>query len=240
MLLSATELVLPSFIAGLVMVLAPCGLSVLPVFITVITGVSSQDRAVGEQRAQVLLRAFVFVITFTVLMTLIGLGLQQIVQFSQVSVRAIEIISGVLFALAGLTQIGLLHLRTLQLHFLIRKTPDWLLPFVAAVVLGVTWAPCIGPVLGAVLTYAAAPGSGIGGVAVIASFAVGHALPFLFLALVSQKIIHRLQNQARYLHVLQRTTWIVLLLLGLIMIFAGVGYLTSILPRTELFLENWL
>jgi cytochrome c-type biogenesis protein len=239
--LNPTALVVPVFIAGVAMVLAPCGLAVLPVFLSVITGTARQDRAVRGLRREGLLRALLFVATFTALMLILGLGLQQLVFASQLSVRIVSGFAGMLLVLAGLTQIGLkIPLPRHQLSLQKISAASWLMPIAAAAAMGLAWAPCIGPVLGAVLTYASGSGSTGASAMLLASFALGHSLPFLVLALLSDRVVTAIQRQHKAAQIFQRSTGVVLLILGMLLITGGADQLYALMPRTELFLENLL
>ena len=96
--------------------------------------------------------------------------------------------------------------------------------FVLGIAFGFGWTPCIGPVLGAILTVSAVQTSASGGVGLLATYAAGLGVPFLLTALFTRELAGRLRGLRRLGTALQ-------IIAGLILILMGVAMMTGQLSR---------
>ena len=185
------ELVLPAFIAGLFTFLAPCTLPLVPGYLAYISGTSSQaltdQRANTRTRRRIILSALAFIIGFSIVFILFGLVASSAGSLLQTHRTLLVRLGGTFLLLFGLSMIGALRIPALTHEHPVR-IPPWLrrggvLPsvlFGAAFAVG--WSPCIGPILGTILTIAATSGSESTGILLLASYAMGLAAPFLIIA----------------------------------------------------------
>ena len=88
------------------------------------------------------------------------------------------------------------------------------------VVFSAGWAPCVGPVLGAVLTLAISGSEVTQGVVLLSAYSAGLAIPFLLAALGVGRITELLKRHSKAIHTLSITTGVVLVAVG-IMLFTG-------------------
>jgi cytochrome c-type biogenesis protein len=246
MTLTLSGLLLPAFISGLVMVFAPCGLSAIPVFLTVITGVSTQGREhpTAALRVKIFTRSVLFILTYAACIVSFGLLFQVFAaEFAATATyQILTYTAGIFFCIAALYQFGLrlpIAIPTPWQRIAI-KTPDWAMPIVAALFLGISWLPCVGPVLGAVLTYTAAQGTSLPALLVASSFALGHTLPFLILGQVSSQVMIRVIQSKRAFKVLTLILGAAYGLFGLSIIINQTTGLQNILSQAPLFFENRL
>src|SRR5437870_781626 len=86
------------------------------------------------------------------------------------------------------------------------------------VTFGAAWTPCIGPILGAILTLAAAQASVGHGAALLTAYSAGLALPFLLTALALDRFLAWFQRFRPYLVWVERIAGILLILLGLLLL----------------------
>ena len=96
--------------------------------------------------------------------------------------------------------------------------------FVLGLAFGFGWTPCIGPVLGAILTLSAVQTSTSTGVGLLATYAAGLGVPFLLAALFTRELAGRLKGLRRFGAVLQIAAGLLLVLMGLAMM---TGQLTA-------------
>jgi len=83
---------------------------------------------------------------------------------------------------------------------------------------GAAWTPCIGPILGAILTLAAAQTSVVHGTALLGVYALGLAVPFVLTALALERFLSWFQRFRRYLGWVDRIAGALLVLLGLLLL----------------------
>ncbi|MEK7660223.1 MAG: cytochrome c biogenesis protein CcdA [Patescibacteria group bacterium] len=184
------ELVIPSFIAGLFTFLAPCTLPLVPGYLAYISGTSSRDLATtdsgGGQRKRVMASAVLFVSGFTFIFLIFGVAASRF-GGALISYRSVLFpIGGAFLILFGLELAGLLHIAALSQHQAIAlparlRRGNKITAFLFGATFAVGWSPCIGPILGTILTIAATRGSETIGAVLLGSFALGLAVPFLLI-----------------------------------------------------------
>ena len=184
--------VLAAFAAGIVSFLSPCVLPLVPAYVSYIAGESYQRRRhlhAQERLAALGLSAF-FVAGFSAVFIALGASATA---FGQLFLRyryEANLVAGVIVIVFGLFMLGLWRwvpwlLRDLRLHPRLHGANP-LAAFVLGVAFAFGWTPCIGPVLGAILTVSAA-GTSASGVGLLAAYSLGLGVPFLLAALFADR-----------------------------------------------------
>ena len=180
-----------AFAGGLVSFLSPCVLALVPGYLAFLSGVSV-DR-LGARRREVVGPTLVFVASFGLVFTLLGAGLGQASAALHAERRTLEIVAGVLLVLFGLLvvlgpRLGLLQ-RERRLFAPRRRDGARIAGAVlAGLAFAIAWTPCIGPVLGAILTYAATGQSAWGGAGLLLTYSLGLGVPFLITSLAFERV----------------------------------------------------
>ncbi len=214
------------FAAGIISFLSPCVLPLVPGYVSYIAGQSMADSATSRAlivRVQALALSTCFVLGFATIFVILGASATTLGQ-ALISYRyELNLIGGLIVIGFGLFATGLLRLPWLQrdLRF------DLALPGgrpVAAFLLGVAfafgWTPCIGPVLGAILTASATSATVAEGVKLLAIYSLGLGIPFLLVAVFTGGLLARLKSIGRVGRILQ-------ILAGSIMVVMGVAIITG-------------
>jgi cytochrome c-type biogenesis protein len=97
---------------------------------------------------------------------------------------------------------------------------------------GFGWTPCIGPVLGAILTLSAAQASVGKGMALLAFYAAGLGVPFVVAALFTRELAGRLRALSRTGRTLQVAAGVVLMVMGVAMVTGQLTRFSYWLLRT--------
>jgi cytochrome c-type biogenesis protein len=221
-----------AFLAGLLSFLSPCVLPLVPSYLSFVAGVGLEEleSGSGEVRRTALLHALLFVAGFSVVF--MGLGASASV-FGQLLHRYqlwIARIGGILVIVFGLHLLGITPIRFLlrERRVQLQGRPAGLL---GAVVVGVTfgagWAPCIGPVLGGILTYAATQEKLAEGVGLLAVYSAGLALPFLAAAAALSRFLTVLRRFRRYIPWVERVSGALLVAVGLLLVSGKFTVLAS-------------
>lgn len=229
------SLVLPSFFAGLLTFLAPCTLPLVPGYLGFISGVSIRDlqdpTRVRQARRRIFLNGLLYVLGFSLIFialgSLVGLGGVWLGPYRVWLSR----IGGVFVILFGLYMMHLLELPFLRflksdkhlpaIRFVRPGRPASSLLFGAAFALG--WTPCVGPVLGSILTVAAASGTVGQGAFLLAMFSLGLAIPFLVIAAGIGWFSKHLAKVGRYLNAVSVIGGIFLVFIGLLLLTNSFG-----------------
>lgn len=215
--------IVTAFIAGVISFLSPCVLPLVPGYISYVAGqtlddVRSPDNLRGRLTA-LTLSAF-FVLGFSTVFISLGASATALGEFLLTYKYEANIVGGIIVVLFGLFLTGLINLtwfqRDLRFHADIKGGRP-----LAAYVLGLAfafgWTPCIGPVLGAILTMSATSTTIASGVALLSVYSLGLALPFLLAALFTNTFMNRLQVMRKIGRPLQVGAGVVLIIMGVAM-----------------------
>ncbi len=208
-----------AFAAGLLSFLSPCTLPLIPSYVGFLTGLSADELEVRRGTAS--LHALAFVAGFSGVFIALGASasaLGVLLLHWQVWIGRIGGVVVILFGLYLLRVIQpalLMRERRLQLA---NKPLGYLGSAFVGVTFGAAWTPCIGPILGAILTMAAAQGSVGRGAGLLTMYALGLAVPFLLAAVALDRFLVWFQRFRPYLVWVERIAGILLILLGLLLL----------------------
>lgn len=220
-----------AFAAGVLSFLSPCVLPLVPSYLAYVGGSAEAKRAV------LLRNALAFVLGFSLVFIALGAGASALGSLLRANQRALTLGGGVLVILFGLVMLGVIKLPWLYRDTRMQYSGETRTPF-GAVLLGMAfaagWTPCIGPILGAILTMASAAGTLSAGVGLLAVYALGLAVPFLAAALLLDPFMRFSRRFRRFLPWVERVAGALLLVAGVLMV-TGVytvlnGYLINITP----------
>jgi cytochrome c-type biogenesis protein len=229
-----------AFGAGVLSFLSPCVLPIVPGYLGFITGMSMDELRGGAPRRAVLVPALFFVAGFTLIFMLLGASATLIGQVLKVYQDWIARIGGLMIIVFGLHLLGVFRIGTLmrerRVH-LTRSPAGYAGAAVAGAAFGAGWTPCLGPVLGALLTYASARATLTGGMALLGSYALGLAVPFLIAAAATGFFLRASQRMRGLLPVLEKASGVVLVFVGLLLVSGTFTVLSGWLTR---FTPSWI
>jgi cytochrome c-type biogenesis protein len=231
-----------AFVAGLLSFLSPCVLPLIPSYVGFLTGLTLEELEL--RRGSALIHAGWFVAGFSLVFVALGTtasALGAVLLHSQVWIGRI---GGVIVLLFGLYLLGVLRpaflLRERKVQ-LARKPVGYLGSAVVGITFGAAWTPCIGPILGAILTLAAAASSVGQGTALLAAYSLGLAIPFLVTALALDRFLVWFQRFRPYIVWVDRIAGALLILLGVLLVTDRFTLLSSWLQGlTPAFLKSRL
>ena len=208
-----------AFVAGLLSFLSPCVLPLIPSYVGFLTGLTLEELEV--RRGTALTHALWFVAGFSLIFIALGAtasALGVLLLRSQVWIARI---GGGVVILFGLYLLGVLRpallLRERKVQ-LARKPLGYLGSAFVGVTFGAAWTPSIGPILGAILTLAAAQASVGHGAALLTAYSAGLALPFVVTALALDRFLAWFQRFRPYLVWVERFAGGLLILLGVLLV----------------------
>ncbi len=224
--------VLVSFTAGLISFLSPCILPMIPSYLAFITGISleelSLDQNLKKVRKSVITNSLLFVLGFSILFIAMGASATFIGKFLARNIRWFEIIGGSLVVILGLHFAGLFKLKFLErekkIH-LDKKPLGMFGTVLVGMAFGAGWTPCVGPILGSILTMAAATQNVTKGIVLLVAYSVGLGIPFLLTGFLIHKFFEYFKTIRKYFRVITLVGGILLVIIGLLLI---TGYFTTI------------
>jgi cytochrome c-type biogenesis protein len=238
-----------AFGAGLISVLSPCVLPLMPAYLSLISGVSAPELRTGNPaalRRRVLQGCAGFVAGFSAVFIALGASASVLGQWLRGfelqlfgwSVTPVQI-AGLVIALMGLHVAGWLPIPALyrDARFRTRFTPRSALgTFVIGAAFAFGWSPCVGPILGGILTLAASH-DGVGqGTALLATYSLGLGVPFFLAGWSVEWFFSGLERMRRALPWIERVAGVLLIAVGGLVAFDRLSALNGYLA----FLNDWI
>ena len=214
-----------AFLAGLASFLSPCVLALVPAYIGYLSGRSvTPSGYVVKNRWVTFSHGLAFVIGFSTVFVTLGVAASAIGSILFDLKDWLARIGGVVVILFGLHTMGVIHIPFLDYDTRRQVRPDPGLGYLSSGLMGVFfsagWAPCVGPVLGAVLTLALNTAEISRGVILLTAYSAGLAVPFLLAALGIGRVAEWLRNYSRVIRTVTVATGVVMVIVG-IMLFTG-------------------
>lgn len=220
-----------AFVAGLLSFLSPCVLPLVPSYVSFITGLSLDD--MGGRRWVAVTHALMFMLGFTLIFVLLGASATAVGTLLRHHRVWLERVGGALIVVFGLYLMGVFRLGVLarerRVH-LQDKPLGYLGSVLVGLAFGAGWSPCIGPILGAVLSYTAATATLAQGVLLLLVYSLGLGVPFLLAALAVERFTHWFQRYRRFIPVVTKLSGAVLVLVGALL---ATGYFTILASRLQ-------
>jgi cytochrome c-type biogenesis protein len=218
---------LAAFVAGVFSITSPCVLPLVPIYLAHIAGVSVGESS-ATSRSALISNALAYVAGFSVVFIALGAALGAAgawaggLDLFNSNRFLLARLGGVLIVLLGLHQIGIISLPFLNRER--RIDPGQTRPgeltssFLVGVTFGAGWSPCVGPILGVILTMAAGQGSIERAVFLLTVYSLGLGIPFLAVAMAfgsAPKLLRKINGR---LHLITTVSGAVMLAVGAIMI----------------------
>lgn len=226
-----------AFTAGLFSFLSPCVLPLIPSYATFITGMSLDELTTGERpraRRAVMLHGVLFVCGFTLVFLLLGASATFLGSLLRTYSEQVGRVGGVLLILFGIYLLGVIRLpgadREWRVH-LSDKPVGYLGTVLVGVAFGAGWTPCIGPVLGGILTLAATRGSVGEGMALLGWYSAGLAVPFLLATLLLERFLTVFRKYKRLLPWVSRASGVLLILVGILLVSGSFATLSAVMAN---------
>ena len=224
-----------SFTAGLLSFLSPCVLPLIPSYVTFVTGLSLED--VQRSRKTALVHSLLFVAGFSLIFLALGATATAVGRLLLVHRQWISRVGGALVVLLGLYLLGAFNMRFLarERRFHISDKPlGYLGTLLVGIAFGAGWSPCIGPILGGILTYTATQAELQHGLVLLGAYSLGLAIPFVIAAVAVERFIAVFQRYRSRLIWVDRIAGVLLIVVGVLMLTnymtALSGYLQGLTP----------
>jgi cytochrome c-type biogenesis protein len=211
--------VVVAFSAGLFSFLSPCVLPLFPSYLSFITGMSVGDLSgdlTAAARRRVLLHAVTFVLGFSLVFVSLGASFSAAGQVLFQYRDWIRIVGGLLIIVFGLYIAGLLSigLFTRTQQWQIREKPaGYVGSFLVGVTFAIGWTPCVGPILGAILSLAETVQRGVG---LLIAYSAGLGVPFLLSAVALGSFLRFFKRYRPFIPIVERGAGVLLVVVGVL------------------------
>jgi len=236
------SLIIASFIAGILMFLAPCTLPLVPAFLAFISGTKVTENTITKKQNRKIIKNSIFYslgfsVVFIAFGLLFGFLGRYIIEFRSV----LSQVGGVLIIFFGLTMLGVGNIGFLRRNYTL-KIPGALSPgnpgssFLMGSIFALGWTPCVGPVFASVLILASTPGNIFSGGILLGVFSLGLAIPFILVAVLYSKSAKTIE---KYAYISQSFNFIGgLFLIGIGVLLLSGNFIWTVEYGYKLF--NWL
>ena len=228
-----TSLTLPAaFAAGTLSFLSPCVFPLVPGYLSFLTGSAAGQ---GDRRRAVLLAAC-FALGFGLVFVALGATASSVGQLIGAHKRWLELAGGLLILLFGIHLLGIVRIPLLYREARFHQVASPKGPLGAVLVgaaFGFGWSPCVGPMLGGVLTLAAAEGTVSQGIVLLVAYAAGLAIPFLLAAALLDRFLGASKRIRPLLPWIERAGGALLAAFGLLLLTGKLGWVAAWLPGFE-------
>jgi len=213
-----------AFGAGLLSFVSPCVLPLVPVYLASLAGPEIFETGVARRRIPVFLHSLSFVVGFSIVFVILGV-IAGLTGFAiSPNLALLNKIAGSLLIAFGLFMLAALKLP--WLNYERRLTPSqsittgYLRSLLTGGIFSLAWTPCVGPILGGILTIAVYSEVAWRGGYLLAIYSLGLGLPFLIIGATFDSIIPLLKRISRY-------SSLAYIISGLLLIAVGVLILTN-------------
>lgn len=234
-----------AFLGGLLSFISPCVLPLIPGYLSFISGVSIEDLT-DKEKAQshmmkILINTIFFVFGFSLVFVALGASATSLGSLLQDNIVIFNKVAGVVVFLFGLHLAGVFKIRTLnyEKRFHTNKKKMGVL---GSAVIGVAfafgWTPCIGPILGGILTLAAQQNSVSSGIFLLLTYSAGLGIPFILTALMFNYLIGAFGFIKRHFQAVEIISGSLLMIVGILIFFNLLQRLSTVLMEIIPGLQN--
>jgi cytochrome c-type biogenesis protein len=214
-----------AFLAGLASFLSPCVFSLIPAYIGYLGGRAVGGEATERNRFITFTHGLAFVLGFSAVFITLGVASSAFGRLLFDLRFVLAKVGGIVVIIFGLHMIGVFRIPFLEYDTRVQQMPDRKWGYLSSALMGVFfsagWAPCVGPVLGAILTLALNGGSISTGVSLLSAYSAGLAIPFLLAALGVGWVSLTLRKYGKAMHYIEIGMGVILVILG-VLLFAGI------------------
>jgi len=227
---------LVALMAGVLSFLSPCVLPLVPSYLSFVTGMSLEDLQEGVDRKATFIHSLLFVTGFSLIFITLGASASFLGSFLRYYEVWIARIGGAVIIILGLHLAGVFKIAPLMRERRVHvnnKPAGYIGTIGVGAAFGAGWTPCIGPVLGAILTLAGTQDTVWAGVSLLSAYSLGLAIPFLISALALDVFLTAFSRFRRFLPVVEKGAGVMLIILGLLLVTGTFTILnTYLLPLT--------
>jgi cytochrome c-type biogenesis protein len=211
-----------AFLAGMASFLSPCVFSLVPAYIGYLGGRAAGGEANANNRWITFTHGLAFVLGFSVFFVVLGIAVAAAGHFLYDLRFWLAKIGGIVVIIFGLHMIGVFRIPFLEYDVRVHSLPNQKWGYLSSALMGVFfsagWSPCVGPVLGAILTLALNGGDLVLGAKLLTSYSAGLAIPFLVAALGIGWVSNILRKHNKVMRYVEIAMGVLLVIVGMMLL----------------------
>jgi len=213
-----------AFSAGVLSFFSPCVLPLVPAYIANLAGATAIDTKTRTSRIPALLHSIAFVIGFSFIFIILGASVGLVGTVVTAHTNLLRQIAGGLIIAFGIFLIAAYKFPWLnyekRLDFNTARSPSYFRSILIGAVFAFGWTPCVGPILGAILTLAWSSQQVWEGTILLIVYSLGLGIPFILIGLLWGYVMPLWRSINRYLGIISIVSGLLLIAVG-ILIFTG-------------------
>lgn len=212
-----------AFFAGLASFFSPCVFSLVPAYVGYLGGRSAASSQAGQSDPKnTISHGLFFVLGFSSVFISLGAASSALGGLLFDARQWLAYIGGVVVIVFGLHMTGLMRIHFLEYDLRAQSAPNrkrgYLASFLMGVFFSAGWSPCVGPILGAILTLALSGGSVSRGVILLSAYSAGLAIPFLIASAQIGLVTNALRRYGKLMHYVEVGMGYLLILVGILLL----------------------
>jgi cytochrome c-type biogenesis protein len=227
-----------AFIAGVASFLSPCVLALVPAYIGYLGGRAAGGEGGANSRFITFTHGVAFVLGFSAVFVLLGVAASALGGLLYDVRTWLGRIGGLVVIVFGLHMIGVFRIPFLEYDTRMQEMPDPKLGYLSSALMGVFfsagWSPCVGPVLGAILTLALNGGSIASGVILLSAYSAGLAIPFLIAALGIGWVTTILRKYNKIMRYTEIIMGVLMVIIGVMLMTGAFNIIATLFPGWSL------
>jgi cytochrome c-type biogenesis protein len=212
---------LAAFGAGFLSFISPCVLPLIPGYISYISGMSLEDMRTADalSRRRLIVATLFFILGFSIVFMAMGASASALGALLREHLRVVQKIAGAVIVIFGLHLLGVFRIGFLDRDTRVQTSRKPATPLGALVVgtaFAFGWTPCIGPILGGILTIAGSKATVGEGVLLLAVYSAGLGVPFLLTSIAVDKFFLASARVRRHYRTIEMVSGAMLVILGVL------------------------
>ena len=228
-----------AFGAGFISFLTPCVLPIIPGYISYITGKPLEE--IEKNKKSVLIKTITFSFGFSIVFITLGAAASALGNVLLFFSQQFRIVAGVIIVIFALNFLGLLNFNFLnsEKRFQTGNFKDNLIfPLLVGGAFAFGWTPCIGPILGSIITLSASEATISKGIILLSFYSLGLAIPFILSGYYMSVFLNSKKSFSKYYGVITKGGGLVLLLTGILIITNQIQVISYYILTTFPFLTK--
>jgi len=232
-------------LAGLGSFVAPCILPIIPAFLAYISGTTLSDlnqksgtKLVTINRTNIILNTIFFVLGFSIVFSTLGVIINSTLGgLSSELISGFNQIGGIIIIGFGIFLLLTTKFRSLNIEkkfFPKREKASYPLSFLFGLAFAAGWTPCVGPILGTILTLAAAtPAVSF---YLLLAYSLGLGIPFILMGVFFSRATRVIQAMSKHLKYYSVIIGALIIILGVLVFTNQLAYIANFPLLNELVL----
>jgi len=234
--------IIGAFFAGLLSFASPCVLPLVPSYLSIITGETVKDiKSRGVMQRKSFFYTLAFVLGFTLVFTLLGFFAYSALFATGFSIKSLSFYMGFLVIFLGLNlMFDFFKLLNIEKRFVLKtKSASLVQSFLLGLAFAFGWSPCIGPILGSILSFAALKENSFTAAILLISYSFGLGIPFFIMAFFFSSFNSIFDFLKRNANIVKIVSGLFLVIMGLLMVFKKFQTLSTIFIKGGFMLSQF-